>query len=132
MNPTTREAVRQRAAQRCEYCHLPDRVSHAVFQIDHVIAKQHIDDESLHNLAWSCSRCNGYKGPNLSSIDPVSGDIVELFNPRKQTWNEHFELHGPLIVGLSPTGRATARLLAMNDLHRVPLREWLIEEGEFS
>lgn len=131
MNQATRESVRRRAAHRCEYCYLPDSVTHAVFQVDHIIAQQHLADDSLLNLAWSCSRCNCYKGPNLSSVDPTSGEIVNLFHPRQQIWNEHFQLQEALIVGLTPTGRATSRLLEMNDLHRVSLREWLIEEGEF-
>lgn len=101
--------------------------------LEHVIAKQHTpDDENLDNperLALACDRCNLLKGPNLSSIDPESGEIVNLFNPRTDNWGEHFTVQTSMIVGVSPTGRATVRLLNMNDRRRVDLREQWLEEG---
>jgi hypothetical protein len=60
------------------------------------------------NLALACAICNGNKGPNLASIDPLSGEIVPLFNPRTQNWNDHFEIHGAEIIGRIAIGRATA------------------------
>jgi hypothetical protein len=40
--------------------------------------------------------------------------MVALFHPRRQQWEEHFDLQGGWIVGLTPVGRATVRVLAMN------------------
>lgn len=40
--------------------------------------------------------------------------MVPLFNPRTQRWEEHFELEGVWIVGRTPIGRTTVRVLAMN------------------
>jgi hypothetical protein len=40
-----------------------------------------------------------------------------------------FELRGPLIVGLTPTGRATVRGLSMNAGQRLQLRAALIAHG---
>jgi hypothetical protein len=57
--------------------------------------------------------------------------VVTLYHPRQQKWEDHFDLQGSLLIGLTPVGRATVRLLAMNDNHRMPLRQWLIEDGEF-
>src|SRR5271165_4288477 len=34
------------------------------------------------NLALACYHCNAHKGPNLSALDPESGALVRLFNPR--------------------------------------------------
>jgi hypothetical protein len=71
MDARTRELVRRRADQRCEYCHLPENaVPYLVFHVDHIIAKQHLDEVSddLQGLAWSCSEYNYHKGPNLVSI----------------------------------------------------------------
>jgi hypothetical protein len=87
MDSVTKDFVRTRAGDRCEYCHLPQAATPFItFHIEHVIAKQHTpDDEDLDNperLALACDRCNLLKGPNLSSIDPESGEIVNLFNPR--------------------------------------------------
>ena len=134
MNSASKELVRQRAGNRCEYCHLPqDATPFLKFHIEHVIAKQHTPDDDnpddLKRLALSCDRCNLFKGPNLSSIDPDSGEIVNLFNPRTDNWNDHFEICGGKIVGLTPKGRASARLLNMNDSRRVDLREQWLEEG---
>jgi len=84
---------------------------------------------ALFNLACACDRCNAYKGPNLSSIDPADGSIVNLFHPRRDVWLEHFAIQDARIVGLSPTGRATVRLLQMNSRRRVEIRRELIEEG---
>lgn len=56
---------------------------------------------------------------------------VPLFNPRQHVWTEHFALDRPKIIGLTPMGRATVKLLDMNSPHRVKLRAELIEDGHF-
>ncbi len=110
-----RHHVRSRAGDRCEYCQLPEsRAEVAPFHIEHVIARQHGGADELSNLALACYHCNLHKGPNLAGSDPESGAMVPLFNPRTQRWQDHFELRDTWIVGLSPTGRATVRVLAIN------------------
>lgn len=82
MDAPTRELVRQRAGQRCEYCHLRESaVPYLVFHVDHIIAKQHLDEVSddPQYLAWACSECNYHKGPNLASIDPESNKAGNAF-----------------------------------------------------
>ena len=88
-----------------------------------MIARQHGGADDLNNLALACDRCNLYKGPNLTGIDPTTGNLVILFNPRQEKWAEHFMMERGFIVGLTPTGRTTVRVLNMNALHRVKLRE---------
>ena len=83
-------------------------------------------------FAFSCLRCNLFKGTDLSSIDPQSNQPTSLFNPRSQIWSEHFELRGPIVRGRSPEGRATVALLKMNSPERVRLRQSLTEEGFLS
>ena len=132
MDATTRNLVRQRAGQCCEYCRLPEHADpYTTFHLEHIIAKQHGGDDDPANLAWSCSRCNHRKGTNLSSRDPETGTIVELFHPRSHAWQEHFAIRGARIVGLSATGRAMVRLFDMNDSRRVRLRRELIDQGEY-
>lgn len=134
MDAKTRELVRHRAGQHCEYCHFPERaLPYFVFHVDHIIAKQHLDEASddPESLAWACSECNYHKGPNLVSIDPETRQQADLFNPRRDDWNNHFRVGDGLIVGLTPTGRATARLLNMNASRLVRLRRELIAQGEF-
>ncbi len=134
MDARTREFVRERACQRCEYCRfLENAVPYLVFHVDHIIAKQHIDEVSddPQSLAWACSECNYHKGPNLVSIDPETKQQAGLFNPRLDDWSFHFVVREGGIVGITPTGRATARLLNMNAPRLVRLRRELIGQGKF-
>jgi hypothetical protein len=132
MDEATRKSVADRACHRCEYCRLPEFADplHA-FHLEHVVPKQHGGSDHADNLAWSCSRCNRRKGTNLTTIDPVTGSIVAVFHPRQELWNQHFSLHDARIYGISPTGRATVRLLDMNALHRLQLRRELVRQGCF-
>lgn len=133
MDATTRTIVRERAEWRCEYCGIPEEATPFVpFHVEHVIAQQHLVDDSLHNLALACDRCNAFKGPNLSSVDPVTNAVVHLFHPRIDDWKEHFKLVDGTMVGLTPKGRATVRLLCMNAPRRVQLREeWAKGENDW-
>src|SRR4051794_18592391 len=100
MDESLRRLVRSRAGDRCEYCRLPQELApFARFQIEHVRAKQHGGSDHPDNLALACPRCNAYKGPNLSAVDPDSDAVVSLFNPRTQNWDDHFALVGIEIVG---------------------------------
>jgi len=51
VNAETKEFVRARAQGRCEYCHYPEWLSEAPFQVDHVIAQQHGGHDDPENLA---------------------------------------------------------------------------------
>lgn len=138
MDDGIRQLVRQRANDRCEYCLLPQEASPLTFHVEHIIARQHldgivdeIDDPDV--LALACDRCNAYKGTNLVSIDPDTRAVVPLYHPRQDIWTDHFVLQGSEIAGLTPTGRATVRLLQMNAPQRVELREeWIRNSGEDS
>jgi len=124
MDESLRALVRVRADDRCEYCGLPQAaLPFARFHIDHIIAEQHGGTDDAENLALCCARCNFSKGPNLAGIDPEAGEIVTLFNPCTQQWSDHFQQRGGLIVGLTPAGRATVRVLGMNERRRVHLRK---------
>ena len=126
----TPATVRDRAAERCEYCRLPDRIElTGPFHVEHIVARQHGGTDDLSNLAWACSRCNRHKGTNLSAVDPDSGKVVFLFNPRVENWEGHFEIAVALILGTSAVGRATVQLLQMNAERRVELRSELINQG---
>lgn len=123
MDAAIRQQVRQRAEYKCEYCHIPEAATPFItFHAEHIIARQHQVDDSLDNLALSCDRCNAYKGPNLSSIDPTSKAIVDLFHPRKNAWSDHFEIRDGMVLGKTANGRATVKLLNMNATRRVQLR----------
>jgi 5-methylcytosine-specific restriction endonuclease McrA len=115
MDAATRGQVRSRAENRCEYCRLlQDALPVATFHIEHITPKQHGGTDDLSNLALACFHCNQHKGPNLAGIDPQTAQIIPLFDPRTQLWHEHFAVQGTEIIGLTPTGRTTVRVLAMN------------------
>lgn len=80
--------------------------------------------------ALACDRCNAYKGPNLTSIDPDTRTVVALFNPRGDAWSDHFAVRGGRIPGLTPKGRATVRLLNMNAPRRVEIRKLCQRDAE--
>lgn len=131
MNAAARELVRHRAGDRCEYCLLRQEPTGLAHHIEHIIARQHHGSDDPANLALACNRCNAYKGPNLTGIDPANHELVPLFHPRRDVWKDHFEFQGPRIVGLTATGRATIDVLAINDERRVGRRIELLALGEF-
>jgi HNH endonuclease len=101
------------------------------FPIDHIIAKQHGGRTVSSNLCLSCLRCNSFKGPNIASVDPVTGELVRLFHPRQDAWNAHFRWRGARVIGLTPIGRATIRVLNINDPDAARVRRALMDEGVF-
>ena len=131
MDARLRQSVRDRAELRCEYCHLPERVGELPFQIDHIIAAQHGGPTSEDNLAFTCARCNRYKGPNLSGVDAESGQVVRLFHPRANVWAEHFAWNGPWLAGRTAIGRATIQALRLNRTDAIAVRQLLIREGVY-
>jgi HNH endonuclease len=131
MEAALRHLIQQRAGDRCEYCRLHQtRAPYSAFHIDHITPRKHGGSDDPSNLALACNRCNRYKGTNLTGIDPVSGNIVPLFHPRRDSWEMHFEFHGAAIVGLTLEGRTTVRVLNMNDPERLQLRQRLIVLGQ--
>jgi hypothetical protein len=129
MNRDLAQHVRLRASERCEYCRVPESAWKFRFQIDHVIARQHDGPTVAENLAFCCPHCNRHKGSNLSGIDPASRLQTRLFNPRTDAWDAHFRWEGATIAGTSPIGRATVKVLAMNDLVEVARRQPLVRAG---
>lgn len=117
MDAMTRGFVRQRAGDRCEYCHLHQDHSALSHHLEHIRAKQ---------------RCNLHKGTNLTGIDPKTGHLAPIFHPRRDRWSDHFVFEGVRIIGLSAVGRATIRVLNMNDARRLELRTEVLKRGELT
>lgn len=129
MDAATRILVRERANGCCEYCLLPQKYCDLTHHVEHIVSKQHGGTDVEENLALACHRCNLSKGPNLTGIDPASGELVRLFHPRQDRWEEHFLIEGVRIEGRTPVGRATVRVLAMNDARRLELRWELLQHS---
>ena len=133
VNKAIHNTVRERAAGRCEYCHLRQADDPFFrFAVDHIIAEQHGGPTVLSNLALSCFRCNLHKGPNIAGRDRRTGKLVPLFHPRRHKWSRHFAWNGPYLVGRTAIGRVTIVVLAINHLDAVALRESLILAGDFA
>ncbi len=126
-----RHPVAERSRYCCEYCQLPEQWTSLPFQLDHVIAEKHRGETSLANLAYACLHCNSFKGPNIAGRDLETGDIVRLFNPRRDNWSDHFEWDGPVLRPRTSIGRVTIDVLRINLPHRLAVRTSLIEEGLF-
>lgn len=129
MDAAQAELVRRRAGNRCEYCQLPQEHSVLQFHIEHIIARQHGGAQQPGNLALACPECNWFKGTNIASIDPDTGDLVRLFDPRSDAWDTHFRKEGALIRGTTAMGRTTAWLLQFNTGDRLRWREFLLRSG---
>ena len=109
-----RRLVIQRAAGCCEYCGLSQEGQEATFHIDHVIPLAAGGETVAENLALACVSCSLRKAARQTAVDPQSGEEVTLYNPRRDTWHEHFQWDGVYLVGLTATGRATVEALNMN------------------
>jgi 5-methylcytosine-specific restriction endonuclease McrA len=128
----TRQAVAQRAQGLCEYCQSPEAYCPDSFTVDHVVPRQQGGTDDLENLAWACFGCNGRKHAKTAGVDPQIQQSVALFNPRQQSWSEHFawceDLH--TVIGTTSYGRATVETLGLNRLSVVNLRRVLMRVGE--
>ena len=117
-----RRQVMESARNLCEYCLLPMNLAFFPHEVDHVIAEKHGGKTEAENLALSCWRCNRHKGSDLGSLDPQTQSFSLLFDPRIQIWTDHFSFQGERIIGLTPQGRTTIRLLQLNSEGRIAER----------
>ena len=126
-----RSEVRERADGCCEYCLLPEAQAFFPHEPDHIIAAKHGGETTAENLALACFDCNRFKGSDIASIDPDSGELAPLFNPRTQGWDEHFSIHNGLINPLTAVGRVTESVLKLNLQSRVEVRKILENIGRY-
>lgn len=124
ISESTQNQVRQRAKFLCEYCHASEQWQYVSFTVDHVIPLTKGGANSIDNLALACFHCNRQKSDKLKSFDEKSLSEVPLFNPRTDSWTEHFiwSTDTLLIIGLTPTGRATVVALAFNRARIINIR----------
>jgi 5-methylcytosine-specific restriction endonuclease McrA len=104
-----RRTVVEQAHGCCEYCLSQVRFSTQSFSIEHIIPRDKDGKTELANLALSCQGCNNHKYNKTVGLDPASKQLVPLYHPRQQKWSDHFAWNHDctLIIGLTPTGRAT-------------------------
>jgi 5-methylcytosine-specific restriction endonuclease McrA len=126
-----RERIAARAGDRCSYCRSSQQITGNEGQIDHILPEARGGTDDDDNLCWCCDECNTAKGAAVAGRDPETGQLVPLFHPVQQRWADHFAWHdgGALIVGQTPVGRATERLLKLNRPWLVQARRRWIEVG---
>jgi hypothetical protein len=101
------------------------------FHVEHVLPRKHKGVTSLDNLALACYFCNLHKSSNFMGIDPQMRRPTRLFNPRRDDWVTHFRWKGAILIGVTPVGRATIEVLAMNHPDRIRLRKALLKNGDW-
>ncbi len=102
------------------------------FCVEHIIPRSQGGRTTLDNLALACQGCNNHKYTKVKGNDSITGDLVPLYHPRQQRWRDHFAWNEDftLIIGLTPTGRATVEALRLNREGLVNLRRILYTMGE--
>jgi hypothetical protein len=126
-----RRRVEIRAEGRCEYCHAPQTACGYRFHLEHIFPAAEGGSDELENRALACAACNLAKGDRTTSADPETGQAVALFDPRTNVWDEHFCWRDdpPLIVGVTPEGRATVVALDLNGELRLDARRLWFDVG---
>ena len=126
-----RERVWQRAGGRCEYCQLPHDCTRLPHEVDHIRPQKHHGPTAFDNLCLACALCNWHKGSSPVGYDPQTDNVTPLFNPRVDSWSEHFHWDGPRLVGRTAVGRTTIEVLRTNTPERVEHRRLLMLAGKF-
>jgi D-arabinose 1-dehydrogenase-like Zn-dependent alcohol dehydrogenase len=131
VSPSIREFVRSRAKTRCEYCQTAQEISGAQMHIEHIIPLSQSGTSEKENLCLSCAWCNSYKWVKSEAVDPLTDEMIPLYNPRTQEWQEHFRWSndGVTIIGITAIGRATVDVLKMNNEYIVTARRHWVEAG---
>ena len=126
-----RREVATRADRICEYCPVHEDDSFFGCQVDHVVSEKHGGPTASGNLAYACAFCNRSKGTDVGSINAASGAFVRFYNPRRDTWSDHFRLAGVKVEPLTEIGEATTRILDINGEERLLERNALQAIGRF-
>ncbi len=131
VSETVRAQVVAQAGGVCEYCRYPEEFNAGRFAVDHIVPRVQGGASMLTNLALACRSCNERKQDAREAFDPATGEMVRLFHPRQDLWEEHFTGSSDFrfVVGLTPVGRATIARLQTNHEGVVRQREVLHQLG---
>jgi hypothetical protein len=126
-----KRAVFEKGGGVCEYCRSQKDYSPDPFAVEHILPRVRGGTDALHNLALCCHGCNGHKHAKTEALDTITRVQVPLFHPRREQWQDHFEWSGDfiLVLGLTPTGRATIDALQINRPGVINLRRLLHAVG---
>ena len=128
-----RSHIRELDGARCAYCHTPEALTVTTFEIDHIVPTSAGGETALNNLCLACPSCNRHRGAKQLAPVPETGELVSLYHPRRQPWASHFAwtVNHTILVGITPTGRATIEALHINRSQMVRLRGLWTRAGLF-
>lgn len=131
ISKTLRQKIANEAQFRCGYCLTSQHIIGPLLEIDHIIPEAKGGTSERENLWLACPTCNGSKSDKIEAIDPTTGNLKRLFNPRMDNWHTHFQWHAEAttIEGRTAIGRATVNALNMNHPDIVTARELWVAAG---
>ncbi len=102
------------------------------FSVEHLHPTSKGGTDDLENLALACQGCNGFKSTKTEAFDEISHTTAQLYNPRKDIWDEHFVWNEDFteIIGKTAKGRVTIKVLKLNRQRVKNLRRVLVIVGE--
>jgi hypothetical protein len=117
--------------RHCVYCYTTEANTGQPTTIDHILPQAQGGETVFENICFACRRCNEFKGSTTHAQDPLTGEEVTLFHPRKQKWIDHFQWDetGTLVIGLTAVGRATVVALNLNNAVIVDARRRWVSVG---
>lgn len=117
--------------RHCVYCYTMEANTGQPMTVDHIIPQAQGGETVFENLCFACRRCNEFKGSTTRAQDPLTGETVTLFHPRRQKWADHFQWDetGILLIGLTTIGRATIVALNRNNSVIVDARRRWVSVG---
>lgn len=126
-----RRKIREQARARCGYCLCSEVLIGMLLECEHLFPFALGGTTTEENLWLSCRRCNEAKREQTEARDPITSEVVALFNPREQRWEDHFQWNddGTMIMGTSAIGRATVVALKLNDPVIVVTRRLWVSVG---
>ncbi len=117
------------AGRQCGYCRAPQQALPYRLEVEHLLPTSRGGENIRSNLWLSCHKCNKVRSNRLVAIDPLTNEEAPVFNPRLDTWDDHFawQCEGLYIVGRTATGRATVEALRLNDpYHQSARTVWML------
>lgn len=126
-----RARVRALAGERCGYCLSPQHLILGQLEIEHIVPRARGGSDNEDNLWLACRLCNNAKGIQTECLDPDTAQRVRLFDPRRQSWTDHFgwSADGTRVLGRTPSGRATVLALQLNSVIAVTVRRCWVAAG---
>ena len=84
------------------------------------------------NLAYTCQICNLSKGSDIVAFLEKSDNPIRFFNPRTDTWNEHFSIDETgRLESITDIGETTIRILDLNHPESIIERQEMLKLGIF-